>query len=166
MKAIKTLIITGLAAVAAVTAGCGKQEVKQETTAQKSRTAECVGGECKLPALAEASELETTPNVRTPQTAPLNASEGQSIIKTVYRKLPGAQPAEAPVVAKIKPAARPADLQAMAGDEGHFNDVKLPGIAHTDLPEEQPFLVKRFNKSVWPGGMPLEAEVDPEIANF
>lgn len=172
MKAIKikTLILTGLAAALAVTAGCNKQEAKSTAAAQNARSAknmDCANGECMLPEVAQISELEDVPAARRTQTAPIDLKAGESVIKTVYRKLPGAgKQTDAPVVAKVNQPARPANLQAMAGEEGHFNDVKLPGMAHSDLPEEQPFLVKKFNKSVWPAGMPLEAEIDPDVANF
>lgn len=166
MKTVKTIIITGLALAAAFTAGCGKQG----SIAVEERCGDCVGGECKLPgALASAPQTESAlPAARGAQTTPANANGSQGLIKTVYRKIPmtgGKQDAATPVVAKIKPA-KLEDAKAMAGTEGHFNDVKLPGIAHEDQPEEQPFLVRTFNKNVWPGGMPLEAEVDPEITNY
>lgn len=164
MQVVKTIIITGLALAVAVTAGCGKLK---SNAVEEQDCAPCVGGECKLPgALAAGPELEEKfPGNRSSQTAPVDTGAAKDLIKTVYRKLPGAGKSDEAVVAKVAPK-RANDVQAMAGREGHYNDIKLPGMGHVDQPEEQPFLARTFNKNVWPGGMPLEAEIDPEVANF
>lgn len=58
------------------------------------------------------------------------------------------------------------EVSALTGEQGHYNDVKLAGIAHKDVAAEQGFFVRGFNRGIWPGGVPLEAEIDPAIMNF
>lgn len=58
------------------------------------------------------------------------------------------------------------EVSALTGEQGHYNDVKLSGMAHKDVAAEQGFFVRGFNRGIWPGGVPLEAEIDPAIMNF
>lgn len=158
MKMMQSVLAGGMALAVAFAGGCGGSKSMQV----EEQCTPCLGGSCKIPQdLAQSNHSGSRLGGRSaPYTAPVDTS----LIKSVYRKLPLSGD-QTPVIEKIKPAPQP-EVSAMAGQEGHYNEVKLPGMAHEDQPEEQPFLVRSFNKSVWPGGVPLEAEVDPELLNF
>lgn len=65
------------------------------------------------------------------------------------------------------------DEQLMAGDAGNFNAIKipakklpavegkLPGSGHSQLPNKS-----KGKKDLWPGGIPLAADIDPDISGF
>lgn len=92
--------------------------------------------------------------------------------------------------AKAEPA--PAEAQAeafeeqslLAGEAGNFNDIKLPESAlsttgeNIDIPEVPPEMklpgsghsrlpaADLSQRDLWPGGIPLEAEIDPAVTGF
>lgn len=66
-----------------------------------------------------------------------------------------------PVTAKK--AAVASNDRALTGQPGHYNEVKLPGMAHQEAPQEQTFLVRTFKSNLWPGGVELGAEIDPDM---
>ena len=67
------------------------------------------------------------------------------------------------------------EQKLMAGEAGNYNeikipeaalrssheDLKLPGSGHSQLPAAD-----KAQKDLWPGGIPLEAEIDPAVTGF
>ncbi|MDR0869060.1 MAG: hypothetical protein LBP75_11430 [Planctomycetota bacterium] len=56
-----------------------------------------------------------------------------------------------------------AEQQLLAGDPGNFNAVELEATAATSAKNSRP-APRRFARNLWPGGVPVQAEIDPEIA--
>lgn len=96
-------------------------------------------------------------------------------VNTVTRSIPTLAMKDGEIV-QVKPAPMTEDmienqqLFAMAGDSGeHYNDIKLPGMAHKNSMSSDaanPFVVREFDKNLWPGGVKLEAEIDPDVMDF
>ncbi|GHV22054.1 hypothetical protein AGMMS49959_12200 [Planctomycetales bacterium] len=55
-----------------------------------------------------------------------------------------------------------AEQQLLAGDPGNFNAVELEASA-VSAKNSRP-APRRFARNLWPGGVPVQAEIDPEIA--
>jgi hypothetical protein len=96
-------------------------------------------------------------------------------VQTISRRIPKLALENGEIV-QAKPESMTEDmienqeLFAMAGDgEAHYNDIQLGGTAHTKKmanDASNPFVVRKFNKDLWPGGVKLEAEIDPDVMDF
>lgn len=79
------------------------------------------------------------------------AQKKSETVKGMLRKIP--------VIGNGTASAENSAPSLLGGDAGNYNEIKLPGSGHSEMKSNG-------KNNLWPGGIPLEAEVAPEIMDF
>lgn len=166
MKA-KAWILSALTAAALLASGCSDNK---KSIAVEEQCGSCVGGSCEIPADLAANTGSSKSGLRKiPLLGGQSRNDGKTSAALDTKKsaatVKPAALAPRPSVASAPERKIPDSYRTLSGGEGHYNEVKLAGMGH-EQPEEQTFLVRKFNRNIWPGGVPLEAEIDPAVMNF
>ncbi len=148
-----------------IAAGCSNNT--EEIKPVETECGSCTGGVCKIPQNLAMNTLKSRKIPGSVNQANAVKDTSKAGYNPEFAAIPTVDelmPEDRAFLRKIEEAR--AENRALAGKPGQYNEVKLPGMGHKELPQEQNFVVRTFKSDIWPGGVELEAEIDPEIATF